>query len=113
MNDRYQEDTPPVSEGDTVDVKIESVGAKGDGLAKISGFVLFIPGVKEGDNVKVKVTRVLSKVGFAEVVGEASESVESEQAEPVEPQEEPAEEPEAEEDIPDTEDFGEELEEEK
>jgi predicted RNA-binding protein with TRAM domain len=63
---------PPVNVGEELDVRIEAVGEKGDGVAKKNGFVIFVPGVKEGQNVKVKVTRVLRKVGFAEVVGEAS-----------------------------------------
>jgi predicted RNA-binding protein with TRAM domain len=62
---------PPVDVGDEVDVTIEAVGAKGDGVAKVQGFVLFIPNVKEGERCKVKVTKVLKKVGFAEKIGEA------------------------------------------
>ena len=65
--------TAPIKVGDVVEVTIEAVGEKGDGLAKISGFVLFIPGVKQGEKHNVKVTRVLRSVGFAEVVtGEAA-----------------------------------------
>lgn len=59
---------PPVNEGDEIDVKIESVGGKGDGIAKVSGFVLFVPDTKEGDEVRVRVTKVLRSVGFAEKV---------------------------------------------
>ena len=96
--------TPPIQVGDEIDVTIEAVGEKGDGLAKINGFVLFIPGVKEGQHVKVRVTKVLRKVGFAEVTGEgapqeaASAEAVSEEA-PMEP-EAPAE---------DSETFGEEA----
>ena len=61
----------PVKVGDELDVKIEAVGEKGDGIAKKDGFVLFIPSTKQGDEVRIRVTRVLQKVGFAEVVGEA------------------------------------------
>ena len=78
----------PVKVGDEIEVKIEAVGEKGDGVAKKDGFVLFVPGTKQGDEVRIKVTRVLQKVGFAEVVGEKSaraklseESQESNQAE--------------------------------
>lgn len=63
---------PPVNVGEELDVRIEAVGEKGDGVAKKNGFVIFVPGVKEGQNVRVKVTRVLRKVGFAEVIGAAS-----------------------------------------
>lgn len=101
--------SPPVNVGDELDVKIEAVGEKGDGVAKKNGFVLFVPGVKEGDEVRIKVTRVLRKVGFADVLGKAEGPVETESA-PVEQQKE--EQPqEAELDYSeenDSEDFGEE-----
>lgn len=71
----------PVKVGEVLDVKIESVGAKGDGVAKVKGFVLFVPGVQEGQEVKVKVTRVLRKAGFAEVVGEGAATSEEAPAE--------------------------------
>ena len=69
-NDR-QRFSPPVRVDEELDVKIEAVGEKGDGVAKKDGFVLFVPNVKEGDYVRVKITKVLRKVGFAEVVGSA------------------------------------------
>lgn len=62
----------PVKVGDELDVRIEAVGEKGDGVAKKDGFVLFVPGTKKDDEVRIRVTRVLQKVGFAEVVGERS-----------------------------------------
>jgi len=103
---------PPVNQGDVLEVEIEAVGEKGDGIARKDGFVLFVPGVKEGDRVKVKVTRVLRKVGFAEVVGEGAEaSEEAPMEEAPEKEEMPVEEPEPEPEPPaeDTEDFGEEI----
>lgn len=74
----------PVRVGEEYDVKIESVGSKGDGVAKIKGFVLFVPGTTEGQEVRVKVTRVLRKVGFAEVVGAAGSKSEAAQEAPAE-----------------------------
>ena len=98
----------PVKVGDEFDVKIEAVGEKGDGLAKKDGFVLFVPNTKEGDEVHIKVSRVLRKVGFAEVVGEASGPVESGEAPAEEGGEAPQEQ--AEEEAPqDSEDFGDEA----
>ncbi|MBS3174337.1 TRAM domain-containing protein [Candidatus Woesearchaeota archaeon] len=67
----------PINVGDEVDVKIEAVGAKGDGVAKIKGFVIFVPNAKEGETVRVRITKVLRKVGFAEILGEGSSSPES------------------------------------
>lgn len=112
----------PVKEGDELDVKIEAVGAKGDGIAKKDGFVLFVPNTKEGDEVRVRVSRVLRRVGFADVVGEGISSTEAEEeAEAEEPTEEEkkeeteeaVEEEKNEETPEDSEDFGEDLEEEK
>ena len=67
----------PVKVGDELDIKVEAVGEKGDGIAKKDGFVLFIPNTNEGDEVKIKVTKVLNRVGFAEVVGSSSGSTET------------------------------------
>lgn len=64
----YEEKKAPISEGQEYEVEIESVGGKGDGIGKIKGFVIFVAGTKKGEFVKVKVTKVLQNVGFAEVV---------------------------------------------
>ena len=95
--------TAPVKVGDEIDVKIEAVGEKGDGIAKKDGFVIFVPNTKEGDEVKVKVTRVLRRVGFGEVVGEGSAPAEESEEESPAEEESEAEESESE----DSEDFGE------
>src|SRR3989338_10642768 len=76
----------PIRVGEELDVKIEAVGAKGDGIAKVKGFVIFVAGTKEGETVRVKITKVFRKVGFGEVVGPATGEVQSEQ-----PQEEVSE----------------------
>jgi predicted RNA-binding protein with TRAM domain len=99
----------PVKVGEEIDVRIEAVGEKGDGIARKRGFILFVPNAREGDEVKIRVTKVLRKVGFAEVVGQATGPVEGSQPEPgqdapaaPEPMPEPEPAPE------DSEDFGEE-----
>lgn len=61
------EQEAPVKEGEEHIVSIKAVGEKGDGIARVNGFVLFVPGVKKGDYVKIKITKVLPKVGFAQV----------------------------------------------
>lgn len=73
-NNRFDR-AAPVREGEELDVKIEALGEKGDGIAKKNGFVLVIPGTQVNDEVKIKVTKVLKKVGFAEVVGKATTKV--------------------------------------
>ena len=89
----YQDTTPPVSEGQELEVTIEAVGAKGDGIAKVKVFVLFVPGTAGGDRVKVRVTKVLHNVGFAEVLQRSEKTAEA-----------PAEEADATEETPQAED---------
>jgi predicted RNA-binding protein with TRAM domain len=60
----------PLNVGDTYDVKIEDVGREGDGIARVEGFVVFVPNTKKGDSVKIRVTKISRRVGFAEVVTE-------------------------------------------
>ncbi len=115
----------PVKEGDEIDVKIEAVGEKGDGIAKKDGFVLVVPGTAKGDEVRIRVTKVLRRVGFAEVVGKSQGGSSETEPEPIEDTEEFADDETADdteedasddEDVPlteqpeDSEDFGEELE---
>lgn len=64
----------PVEVGEEIEVTIESTGAKGDGIAKVNNFVIIIPGAKEGNKVKVRITRVLKKMAFAEIITEGSSS---------------------------------------
>ncbi len=58
----------PVKDGEEIDVTIEAIAAKGDGIAKKQGFVIFVPGTKVGENVKIRITKVLQKVAFSEII---------------------------------------------
>jgi len=78
----------PVKVGDELDVKIEAVGEKGDGICKKDGFVLFVPGAKEGQEVRIKVTKVLRRVGFAEIVGAEGKKAKKSEEESEDPEEE-------------------------
>ncbi len=66
MFDR-EESTAPVDAGETYDVTIEDIAREGDGIARVSGFVIFVPGTSVGDEVSIKVTKVLRKFAFGEV----------------------------------------------
>ena len=58
----------PVKVGDEVEVKVEAVASKGDGIAKKDGFVIFIKGAKEGDTIKVKITDVKARFAIGEII---------------------------------------------
>lgn len=69
-NRKYSRDfsSKPVKEGEEYEVDIKEISRRGEGIARIEGFVIFVPNAKVGDHVKVKVTRVARRFATAEVV---------------------------------------------
>jgi predicted RNA-binding protein with TRAM domain len=59
----------PVKPGEEYDVEISEVGSRGDGIARVKNFVVFVNGVKQGDKVKIKITEVRNRFAIGEVVG--------------------------------------------
>ncbi|VVB97299.1 TRAM domain protein [uncultured archaeon] len=60
-----QDRNSPVSAGDIHDVAIDGIAREGDGIAHIQGFVIFVPGTKVGDHVKIKIEKVMRKFAIA------------------------------------------------
>jgi predicted RNA-binding protein with TRAM domain len=58
----------PVEMGKEYDVQVTERSDRGDGIAKIQGFVVFVKNGKVGDKVKVKVTSVGNRFAIAEIV---------------------------------------------
>lgn len=87
----------PIKVGEEYDVTIDEVGSKGDGIARIKNFVVFVAGAKKGEKIKIKITEVMSRFAIAEKVGAASEAAAEAPAEEteaeVEAEEEVEEEP--------------------
>ena len=48
----------PVEAGKEYEVEVTELSRRGDGVAKIQGFVIFVKGAKIGDKVKIKVETV-------------------------------------------------------
>lgn len=62
-------DDPPVEEGEIVDVTIESIGEKGDGIAKVGpGYVVIVPDTEIDEQVTARISEVKDNIAFAEVV---------------------------------------------
>jgi len=59
----------PVEVGKEYDVTISEISRRGDGIAKIDGFVIFVAGAKQGWQGKVKVTQVANRCATGTVVG--------------------------------------------
>ncbi|MGB3460160.1 MAG: TRAM domain-containing protein [Halobacteriota archaeon] len=70
MSGERRDISSPLNVGDSYDVSIEDVGREGDGIARVEGFVVFVPNTKKGDNVKIRISKVSRRVGFGEVVTE-------------------------------------------
>jgi len=51
-----------------VEVMITSVGSKGDGVAKLDKYTIFIPGTKKGERLKVRIKKVSGTLAFAEKI---------------------------------------------
>lgn len=60
----------PVNEGEVIDLTCISIGKKGDGIFKHKGFVIICPETKVDQTYKLKLTKVLPTIAFAEVVEE-------------------------------------------
>jgi predicted RNA-binding protein with TRAM domain len=58
----------PVEVGKEYDVEVTELSRRGDGVAKVQGFVIFVQGAKVGQKVKIKVDRVGPRFASASVV---------------------------------------------
>jgi predicted RNA-binding protein with TRAM domain len=58
----------PVEVGKEYDVTISDISRRGDGIAKIDGFVIFVAGGKQGQSAKIKVTQVSNRYAMGTVV---------------------------------------------
>lgn len=74
----------PVETGKEYEVQISETSRKGDGIARVQGFVIFVTGGKVGQKVKVKVTNVGARFATAEVVSGAGAEKPEDQASPTE-----------------------------
>ncbi len=66
--DKYRKGNCPVSRGQILTVDIEDVTERGDGLAKVEDFAVFVPGTETGDRVKIKITEIKRTSAEAKVV---------------------------------------------
>jgi predicted RNA-binding protein with TRAM domain len=62
----------PVEVGKEYDVTISDVSRRGDGIAKIDGFVIFVAGAKQGQNVRIKVTQVSNRYASGQLADGSS-----------------------------------------
>jgi predicted RNA-binding protein with TRAM domain len=73
----------PVEVGKEYNVSISDTSRRGEGIAKVDGFVVFVPGSKQGQNLRIRVTQVSDRFATGQVVESpaAAAAQSSEQAE--------------------------------
>ena len=70
---RFEDNRPKsVETGKEYDVSITEISRKGDGVARVEGFVIFVKGSQVGQNAKIKITQVGGRFATADVVGEGT-----------------------------------------
>ncbi|UCC59204.1 MAG: TRAM domain-containing protein [Candidatus Bathyarchaeum sp.] len=68
MSYSYSNMEKPVEVDKEYEAEIEDISRRGDGIARIQGFVIFVPNTKQGEHVKFKVTRVGNRFAIGELV---------------------------------------------
>jgi predicted RNA-binding protein with TRAM domain len=62
----------PVEVGKEYDVTISDTSRRGEGIAKIDGLVVFVPGTKMGQKARIKVMSVSDRFASGQVVENAT-----------------------------------------
>jgi predicted RNA-binding protein with TRAM domain len=58
----------PVEVGHEYNITISDTSRRGEGIAKIDGFVIFVPGTKMGQSARITVTQVSERYANGQVV---------------------------------------------
>jgi predicted RNA-binding protein with TRAM domain len=59
----------PVEVGRVYDLEVTDTSKRGEGVAKVEGLVVFIPGARPGQKLKVRITRVSQRFAVGEPAG--------------------------------------------
>jgi len=60
--------TKPVEVDKEYEAEIQDISRRGDGIAKIEGFIIFVPNTRQGEHVKFKITRIGNRFATGELV---------------------------------------------
>ena len=58
----------PVESGKEYDVQVTEISRKGDGVARVQGFIVFVKGGRVGQKTRVRVTHVGDRFATAETI---------------------------------------------
>jgi translation initiation factor 2 subunit 2 len=65
---RTEQATQELQEGAVLDVEIQSVSRRGDGVVKMGKYIMYVANAKPGQKVKVKISRISGSIVFTERV---------------------------------------------
>ncbi len=74
----------PVEVGKEYEVDVTETSRRGDGVARIQGFVIFVAGARAGQKAKVKITNVSSRFANAELVSSGTDEAPAQSTETTE-----------------------------
>ncbi len=57
-----------LKEGSTYDITIKDIGKKGDGVAYLDKYIIYVPGAVKGATVKVKIEKISGTVAFGRII---------------------------------------------
>ena len=69
---RQESGGKPVEAGKEYKVRVIDRSERGEGVARIEGFIVFIRGAKPGEEVKIKITNVGARAATGEIVPETA-----------------------------------------
>jgi predicted RNA-binding protein with TRAM domain len=58
----------PVKAGEELDVTITEISRRGDGIARIQGFVVFVPTASQGQHARIRITSIKPNYAVAELM---------------------------------------------
>jgi predicted RNA-binding protein with TRAM domain len=67
-NKRGRESEAPVELGSQYEVDITEISPNGDGVARIKGFIIFVPNTQVGDHAKIEIIKLDAMSANAEKI---------------------------------------------
>jgi predicted RNA-binding protein with TRAM domain len=71
----------PVESGKEYDVQVTEISRKGDGVARVQGFIVFVKGGRVGQKTRVRITHVGDRFATAETIDGGEQQQQQQQVE--------------------------------
>jgi predicted RNA-binding protein with TRAM domain len=69
----------PVETGKEYDVQVTEISRKGDGVARVQGFIIFVKGGRVGQKTRVRITHVGDRFATAETISGGGDEQQTQQ----------------------------------